>query len=97
MIKRLQLYLIDIHEESDFADIFKNFAVGGEFRLSETLRLRLGYNNRKHQDLSVTEESEFGGISGGLGIYFGNYRFDYAYSNYNLLGNTHTFGLYGTL
>ena len=93
----LAVSLIDIHEEQNFADIFRNFAVGGEFRLSESLRLRLGYNNRKHQDLSATNESEFGGVSGGLGIYFGNYRFDYAYSNYNLLGNTHTFGLYGTL
>lgn len=93
----ISLSLIDIHEEENFGDIFKDFAVGGEFRLSESLRLRMGYNNRRHLDLAATEESEFGGVSGGLGIYFGKYRFDYAYSNYNLLGNTHTFGLYGTL
>ena len=88
--------LIDIHEEK-INDMLRNFAIGGEFRLSETLRLRLGYNNRKHQDLKATQESEFGGVSGGIGIYIGKYRLDYAYSNYNLLGNTHTFGIYGTL
>ncbi len=92
----LSLTDINIDAENEI-DRLKRFSIGGEFRLSESLRLRLGYDNKLHQDLSTLQESEFGGLSGGLGIEFGDIRFDYAYSNYTLLGNTHRFGLQGSI
>lgn len=82
---------------ASFSDYFKRFSVGGEFKLSESLRFRLGYNNLLHTDLKALDESEFGGISAGLGIYINKYRFDYSYSNYNLLGNIHRIGIQGSL
>jgi len=84
-------------DADSFTDRLKRFSIGGEFRLSESLRLRLGYDNQLHSDLKALEESEFGGLSGGLGIYVKSFRFDYSYSNYNLLGNTHRFGLTGVI
>jgi Type IX secretion system protein PorV len=79
------------------SDVVKNLSVGGEFTISESVRLRIGYNNRLNSDLKTIEESNFGGLSGGLGIYVNKFRFDYSYSNFNLLGNTHRFGFSGTL
>lgn len=88
---------IDAHRIDGIDQIFKTLAVGGEFKISESLRFRLGYNSRLHSDLKAIEETEFGGISGGLGFYINKFRIDYSYSNYNLLGNTHRFGIQGTL
>ncbi len=87
----------EVNQVSTFSDFFEKLSIGGEFTISESVRLRLGYNNRLHTDLKTIEESDFGGLSGGIGIYVSKYRFDYSYSNYNLLGNTHRFGFSGTL
>ncbi len=80
-----------------FSDVVGQLSVGGEFTISESVRLRMGYDNRLNSDLKTIEQTNFGGLSGGIGIYVNNFRFDYAYSNYNLLGNTHRFGFSGTL
>ncbi len=75
----------------------KRFAVGGEFRLSKMLRLRLGYNNDLHSGLGSTTQDKFGGLSGGFGVNWKNYRFDYAFSNMSALGSVHRVGVYGIL
>lgn len=90
--------LRDLNVESEkLADRLKRFSLGGEFTVSEMLRLRLGYNHDLHNNLQVTTENKFSGISAGLGILWKNYRFDYSYSNYGFLGNIHRFGIWGTL
>lgn len=94
----IAISLTDLNMAESFSDIFRQFSVGGEFRLSQSLRLRLGYDNRLHSDLKRNvDESQFGGVSGGLGIFIKNYRVDYSYSNYNLLGNIHRFGITGSI
>ncbi len=81
-----------------FGDYIKRFSVGGEFKLSENLRFRLGYDNALNRDLSdELRGTQFGGVSGGLALYYNNFRFDYAYSDYDLLGGTHRISLTGTL
>ncbi|KAA3615576.1 MAG: hypothetical protein D8M58_15380 [Calditrichaeota bacterium] len=87
----------EVNRVSKFAEFFEHMSIGGEFTISESVRLRIGYDNRLHTDLKTIEESDFGGLSGGFGIYINSFRFDYSYSNYNLLGNTHRFGFSGTL
>lgn len=94
----ISLSLLDLNKSADtIGEYFKRFAIGGEFTLSESLRLRLGYDNALHSDLKTIDASQFGGLAGGVGIYYGKYRFDYTYSNYNLLGNTHRFGISAVL
>ena len=78
-------------------DLIKKFSIGGEFTLSEKLRLRLGYDNDLHADVESTDDYRFGGVSLGFGIYIKNFRIDYAYSNYGALGGISRFGLFGTL
>jgi len=88
--------LRDLNEPRDsFADYFKDFSLGGEFRLSESLRLRLGYDNGLNRDLKTNSNQRFGGISAGLGIYWNIYRIDYSYSNYGTLGSIHRIGIKG--
>ena len=78
-------------------DRFKRFSVGGEFRLSEHLHLRLGYDNEQHQSLqsAITTQGKFAGLSAGVGIFVKKFRIDYAYSNFEFLGNVHRFGITG--
>ncbi len=78
---------------------FERFSAGGELTLSKHLRLRLGYNHTLHQDLetSSTAQGNFGGVSGGLAIYWKSFRFDYAFSNMQDLGNIHRFGISGRI
>ncbi len=78
-------------------DYFKDFSVGGEFRLSESLRLRLGYDNGLNKDHKTNNTQRFGGLSAGLGIYWNKYRVDYSYSNYGALGAIHRIGIVGRL
>jgi hypothetical protein len=84
-------------DTNEILDLIKRFSVGGEFTLSEKLRLRLGYDNDLHSDVESTDDFRFGGISAGFGVYFKNFRIDYAYSNYGALGGISRFGLFGTL
>jgi hypothetical protein len=96
----LGVSLNDINVTSeDFADRLKRFSIGGEFTLSKSLRLRLGYNNDLKNSLNTENESgsNFGGVSGGLGFYLKRFRFDYSYSSFGLLGSTHRFGIAGWL
>jgi len=73
----------------------KRFSVGGEFKVSSLLRLRLGYNHDLHESLQTTAQDKFGGLSAGLGILWKKYRFDYSYSNYSFLGSIHRIGIWG--
>jgi hypothetical protein len=84
-------------DANDAFDLIKRFSVGGEFTLSEKLRLRLGYDNDMHGDVESTDDFRFGGISAGFGVYIKSFRIDYAYSNYGALRGISRFGLFGTL
>jgi len=94
----ISLSLNDITQQADtFADYFKRFSIGGEFRVSEMLRLRLGYDYDLHDGLTNSTDEKFGGLAGGAGVVWKQFRFDYAYSNLSVLGNIHRFGFSGTL
>ena len=84
-------------DENAFWDRFKKFSLGGEFTLSELLRLRLGYNNDIHSGLDTGTGAGFSGVSMGVGIYYNKYRFDYGYSSFGDLGATHRIGISGHL
>jgi long-subunit fatty acid transport protein len=94
----ISLSLNDITQDADtFADFIKRFSLGGEFRMSEMLRLRVGYDYDLQEGLSNETDRKFGGISAGAGINWKSFRFDYAYSNFSVLGNVHRFGISGTI
>lgn len=94
----ISLSIVDLnYAANSFTERLERFNIGGEFTVNKYLRLRIGYDNRLHNDLKLLKESEFGGISGGAGIVYNAYRVDIGYSNYNLIGNVYRIGLNANL
>jgi hypothetical protein len=81
--------LLDNPEDSKFFDRLLSFSVGGEFRLSKPLRLRLGWNNRVREDVPTGRSKGLSGLSAGVGVLVTDYRFDYALNSLSSLGLTH--------
>ncbi len=79
------------HEK--FGDRFTQFTFGGEFKLSNTLRLRLGYDNQKRKELKVGSSAGLAGFNMGLGIKISDYMFDYGFSSMGLIGAMHRVGI----
>ncbi len=63
----LNLNDLNAYEESVW-DRLAKFSIGGEFTLSNLLRLRLGYENELHSDLKTGKDDGFAGVSLGLWI-----------------------------
>jgi hypothetical protein len=83
-----------LNEEQDkFSDKVKNFSFGGEFNLSKVIRVRLGYDNEKRQDLLIGSTAGLAGISIGVGLKISGYSFDYAYSSLGLIGGLNRIGI----
>jgi len=72
-----------------FLDRFSSFSVGGEFTLSDPLRLRIGYDNRVRQDVSFGGSKGLAGLSAGVGILVDAYRFDYGFTSLAGIGSQH--------
>ncbi len=80
-------------QRSTFFDRFASFTVGAEFLLSESLRLRFGYNNEQHRDLKLGTTAGISGLSFGGGLVFSQYLVDYAYNSYGQIGGLHRISL----
>ena len=78
-------------------DILKRFSIGGEFDISQVIKLRIGYDNGINQSVKSLGGRSFGGIAAGLGINWKAFRFDYAFSNYGDLGTQNRLGVTGSL
>jgi len=84
---------LDFHhltdQQTDFASHFSSFSLGAEFLMSESVRLRLGYNNQQRKELKLGTSANLAGISLGGGIVFGEYVIDYAFNSYGKIGSLH--------
>lgn len=78
---------------SFFNNALRHVILGTEFFPGRSFNIRLGYNFRRSQELSIQDQRSFSGISAGFGLRFNNIRFDYSYSRYTLAANTNLFGL----
>jgi hypothetical protein len=73
----------------NFLDRFKAFSIGGEFTLTQSLRLRIGYNNERRQELKIGTSSGLAGFSIGGGFWTDLYKVDYAFSSFGKIGALH--------
>jgi hypothetical protein len=84
---------LDFHRlndsQPDLVSHLKAFSIGTEFTLSKVLRLRLGYDNQKRQDLSIGTFAGLSGFSIGLGANVSGYSFDYGFSSFGAIGALH--------
>jgi hypothetical protein len=76
--------------DGSFADdVLEHIAFGAEFILGSALRMRLGYNHRRHQDLKTDSRLDLAGVGIGFGIQVNRFHFDYAYNDWSSLGGIH--------
>jgi hypothetical protein len=76
-------------QQDDFLSHFSAFSFGAEFLMSESVRLRLGYNNQHRKELKLGTSANLAGLSLGGGIVFGEYVIDYAFNSYGKIGSLH--------
>lgn len=90
----LNLNLHHLTERRDnFLDHFSAFSFGAEFLMSESVRLRAGYNNQQRKDLKLGTGAGLAGISLGGGILIGEYILDYSFNSYGRIGSLHRISL----
>lgn len=77
----------------DLSERFKQYSFGAEFEMSQSLRIRVGYNNRLRRDLKFGTSSGLSGFSGGLGLTVAGYLVDYAFNSYGAVGGLHRFSI----
>ncbi len=70
-------------------NIFRHFAFGAEVQAGKPVRLRIGYNHMRRQELGVGKKKGFAGISAGFGINIKQFAFDYSYAQYHKSGSDH--------
>jgi hypothetical protein len=88
----LNIHRLNIQRDR-FFDRFGSFTFGAEFLLSESLRLRVGYNNEQHKDLKMGTTAGLAGFSFGGGLVLNEYLIDYAYNSYGQIGGLHRISL----
>ena len=69
------------------------FTFGAEFLMSESVRLRFGYNNEQHKDLRLGTTAGLAGFSLGAGFILNEYVIDYAFNSYGKIGGLHRISL----
>lgn len=84
---------VEEEKVSFFNNAMRHVVLGAELFPQKGFNLRLGYNFRRSQELSITDVRTFSGFSGGIGIKFGKLKFDYAYSRFTAASNVSMFGL----
>lgn len=73
-----------------FSDNFlKHTNFGGEFRLGPNLRLRVGYNHRKHEALKTKATLDLAGVGFGVGIKVSKFKIDWGTNNWSQNGKIH--------
>jgi len=76
-----------------FNNALRHVILGAELFPKKAFNIRMGYNFRRGQELSIQEQRNFSGISLGFGLRFNKLKFNYSYSRYTLAANTSLFGL----
>ena len=92
---------LDFHrlndDRSNLLSHLNAFTIGAEFTLSKVLRLRLGYDNEKRQELKIGTLAGIAGFNVGLGAVVKGYSFDYGFSSWGAIGALHRISLATTL
>lgn len=76
-----------------FDHVLGHLTFGAELQPGDVLRLRVGYNHRRSQELALTDRFDFAGVGLGFGITVSDLTVDYAYNSWSSLGGLHQFSL----
>lgn len=86
-------YTADGKKVSTARKIADHFSAGAEFFPGQGFNFRLGYNLKRGNELAVTDQRSFAGLSAGFGIKISSFRFDYTHARYHNSSNLNMFGL----
>ena len=80
---------------SSLDKVFRHLVFGGEFLLGNAMRIRVGYNHMRRQELRSINRGGMTGFSLGTAIRLKRIHFDYGFGSYGLNGlfHTHQFGI----
>ncbi|MBK9329492.1 MAG: type IX secretion system protein PorQ [Sphingobacteriales bacterium] len=70
-------------------NIFRHFSFGVEVQAGKPVRLRLGYNHLRRQELGLAKVKGFAGFSVGLGLNIKQFALDYGFAQYHRDGFDH--------
>ena len=88
----LNLGFLDLNQKfSDNRSWSDKIAIGGELDISGMVFIRAGYRSQLYHNKAI--DQGYSGLSLGAGIEYNSYKFDYAYSSFGILGNSHMIGL----
>lgn len=73
--------------------IADHLSFGAELFPGQSFNLRAGYNVKRGNELSVTDQRSFAGLSFGFGIKISSFKFDYTHARYHNSANTNLFGV----
>ncbi len=83
--------------QSLYSTVMRHLSLGAEIFPENKVTFRVGYNYRRHADLSLTDQTGLIGFTTGLGINLFAIRFNYALSGYSQSGMVHNFSLSANL
>ena len=73
--------------------ILDHISIGAEIFPESSFNIRLGYNVKRGNELSVVDQRSFAGLSAGFGVKFNNFRVDYSHVRYHSAGNMNMLGI----
>lgn len=73
--------------------IFDHLSLGAEFFPGKAFNVRLGYNAKRGNELSVTDQRSFSGLSVGFGLRFSNVKINYSHIRYHNSSNANMLGI----
>ncbi len=73
--------------------IADHFSLGAELFPEKSFNLRIGYNIKRGNELSVLDQRSFAGLSAGFGVKLGAFRIDYTHARYHNSGNLNMLGV----
>ncbi len=73
--------------------LLDHFSLGAEIFPEKAFNIRLGYNIKRGNELSVVDQRSFAGISAGFGIKFNKIKIDFAHARYHNSGNMNILGV----
>jgi hypothetical protein len=79
--------------QNSILEHFKQITFGGEFKVGQSLRLRIGYDNTRRNDLQIGTNAGLTGIDVGFGVQIKNYNVDYSFSSLGSIGALHRIGI----
>lgn len=78
-----------LEDGSSFDRVLAHLILGGELAFGEAFRMRLGYNHRRSEELTLNDGFDFAGFSAGFGLTIPPLQAGYAYQSWSAYGGLH--------